>query len=104
GMVEHCDFVEQATLDGEDGRLRPDMVVRLPGGCAVVVAARVPLQGYLAAREATDDGARRAALGDHARQLRAHVDALARKAYWQQEQPAPPPVAVVGPGHAIHDV
>ena len=101
GMVEHCDFVEQATLDGEDGRLRPDMVVQLPGGGSVVVDAKVPLQGYLGALEATDDGARRAALGDHARQLRAHVDALARKAYWQQVQPAPELVVLFVPGEPI---
>src|SRR5664280_2951725 len=87
GMVEHCDFTEQTTCDGDNGRQRPDLLVRLPGGGSVAIDAKVPLQGYLQAVEAADEGARRLALQAHARQLRAHVDALARKAYWEQIKP-----------------
>jgi DNA recombination protein RmuC len=101
GMVEHCDFVEQVTLAGDDGRLRPDLVVKLPGGGSVVVDAKVPLQGYLAALDATDDTARRRGLADHARQLRTHIDALSRKAYWEQVQPSPDLVVLFVPGEPI---
>ena len=62
GMVEHCDFVQQMTLVGDERRLRPDLVVRLPGGRHVVVDAKVPLEGYLQAMEATSEDQRRARL------------------------------------------
>lgn len=111
GMVEHCDFVEQPTLGaatsgrdgtgGPGGRQRPDLVVRLPGGGSVVVDAKVPLLAYLQAHEATDEPARRAALAAHAKALRAHVDALAGKAYWQQVQPAPDLVVLFVPGEPV---
>jgi DNA recombination protein RmuC len=110
GMVEHCDFVEQPTLGatsgrdgggGQGGRQRPDLVVRLPGGGSVVVDAKVPLLGYLQAHEATDEPTRRAALAGHAKALRAHVDALAGKAYWQQVQPAPDLVVLFVPGEPV---
>jgi DNA recombination protein RmuC len=101
GMVEHCDFVEQVTVDRDDAKLRPDMVVRLPGGGSVVVDAKVPLQGYLASIDTADEAARRQALVDHARQLRSHIDALSRKAYWQQVQPAPELVVLFVPGEPI---
>lgn len=108
GMVEHCDFVEQPQGCGNGdgagdgaGRLRPDLVVRLPGGGSVVVDSKVPLEAYLRALEAPDETARRAAMAHHARQLRAHVDALARKAYWQQFQPAPELVVLFVPGEPL---
>jgi DNA recombination protein RmuC len=89
GMAEHCDFETQVVTAGEDGdgasvRLRPDMVVRLPGGRSVIVDAKAPLLAYLDATKATDDRERARLLRLHAAQLRAHVDALARKAYWEQ--------------------
>jgi DNA recombination protein RmuC len=89
GMVDHCDFFEQVSITTEDGRLRPDMVVRLPGGKSVVVDAKAPLQAYLDAHEATDEETRKARLEDHARQVRTHLADLGRKAYWEQFQPAP---------------
>jgi DNA recombination protein RmuC len=101
GMVEHCDFVEQPSFPSPDGVLRPDVVVRLPGGGSVVVDAKVPLQGYLAVLDALDEPARRQALVDHARQLRTHVDALSRKAYWERVQPAPELVVLFVPGEPI---
>lgn len=100
GMVEHCDFETQVTTSGEGGegetrRLRPDMVIRLPGGRAVIVDAKAPLTAYLDANIATDDRDRVRLLRAHAAQLRVHVDALARKAYWEQLGPGTTPEFVV---------
>ena len=90
GMVEHCDFVLQATSIDEEGRmLRPDLVVKLPGGKNVVVDAKAPLQAYLAGLEAEDDDVRRLALQDHARQVREHIQKLGGKSYWRQFSPTP---------------
>jgi len=84
GMLEHCDFTEQQTIQGDDGRLRPDLIVKLPGGQRLVVDAKVPLAAYLDALESRDEAARRGHLVAHARQLRNHVAQLARKSYWDQ--------------------
>src|SRR6185503_11622572 len=70
GMVEHCDFEEQQTLSADERRIRPDVVIRLPGGKHVVIDAKVPLDAYLHALDAPDEDARRALLADHARQVR----------------------------------
>ncbi len=103
GMVAHCDFEEQVTVPGEDGtgQRRPDMVVRLPGGRQVVVDAKVPLQAFLEAAEAEDERERRVRLAAHARQLRAHVDDLSKKAYWQQFERSPDLVVAFVPGDAL---
>lgn len=84
GLSSHCDFVEQVTLSGEDGQLRPDMVVNLPGNKQIVIDAKAPLSAYLEALEATDDFTRREKLKDHARQVKSHIIALSSKAYWDQ--------------------
>ena len=90
GMVAYCDFVEQATVSDNDGRLlRPDLVVRLPGGKNVVVDAKAPLHAYLDALEASDDDVRRLKLQEHARQVRDHIVKLGGKSYWRQFTPAP---------------
>lgn len=81
GMLEHCDFALQQTVPGEDGRLRPDMLVRLPGNKVVVVDAKTPLTAYLNAMEATDEQERASQLAQHARQVCAHVDQLAERDY-----------------------
>ncbi len=81
GMQEHCDFTEQHTVQGDEGRLRPDLIVRLPGNKTVVVDSKAPLSAYLDAMEATDDARRGAELDKHASQVRTHVEALSRKDY-----------------------
>ncbi|HEY0707937.1 MAG TPA: DNA recombination protein RmuC, partial [Polyangia bacterium] len=80
GMVENCDFAQQVTLVGDEKRLRPDLIVHLPGGRQVVVDAKVPLEGYLQAMEATNDVDRRARMGEHAAQVRSHLQKLSSKA------------------------
>jgi DNA recombination protein RmuC len=89
GMLPYCDFAEQVTATTEDGRLRPDLVVRLPGGKQVVVDAKVPLTAYLDSIEANDDAVRAQKLADHARQVRDHLAKLSQKAYWQQFADSP---------------
>lgn len=89
GMIHHCDFVEQKTIQGEDSRLRPDLIVRLPGGKTVVVDAKVPLSAYLDAREARDENARRDYILQHAKQLRKHVGELSDKSYSDQLPSSP---------------
>ena len=89
GMLPYCDFAEQVTTTTEDGRLRPDLVVRLPGGKQVIVDAKVPLTAYLDAIEAKDDAVRAARFADHARQVRDHIAKLSQKAYWQQFADSP---------------
>ncbi|MET0939712.1 MAG: DNA recombination protein RmuC, partial [Gaiellaceae bacterium] len=79
GMVEHCDYVRQATVSDEERTLRPDLVVRVPGGKHVVVDAKAPLAAYLDAFETTDDDERARHFADHARQVRDHVTKLAAK-------------------------
>jgi DNA recombination protein RmuC len=102
GMLHRCDFDEQATLRDPDGRtVRPDLVVRLSGGRTVVVDAKVTLAAYLEAAEATDDGVREQRMTAHAAHLRAHVDRLAEKAYWQQLDDAPEFVVLFVPGEAF---
>ena len=89
GMVMHCDFVEQSTIQGDDGRLRPDLIIRLPGGKTVVVDAKVPLSAYLDAKDARDENSRRDLIDQHARQLRKHVGELSDKSYADQLASSP---------------
>jgi DNA recombination protein RmuC len=100
-MAEHCDFTEQHSVDTADGRFRPDLVVRLPGGRTVVVDAKAPLSAYLEAVEATDEPRRTALLVDHARQVREHVLALSRKSYWEPLRPTPEFVVLFLPGESF---
>ncbi|HEY6473858.1 MAG TPA: DNA recombination protein RmuC [Acidimicrobiales bacterium] len=101
GMLEHCDFEEQKTVAGEDGAIRPDMVVRLPGGGQVVIDSKVPLDAFLQYIEADDDESRRVLLEKHAKQLRTHVDQLAKKEYWRQFDRSPEFVVAFIPGEPL---
>jgi DNA recombination protein RmuC len=101
GMTHHCDFTEQASAAGEDGLVRPDLVVRLAGDKNIVVDSKVSLAAYLEAAAADDDAVRSARLDAHARHLRDHVDRLAAKTYWQAFSPAPEFVVLFIPGEAF---
>jgi len=101
GMLPHCDFDEQLTINGNEGRLRPDLIVRLPGGKNVIVDAKTPLQAYLEAVEATDEDLRRAKLIEHARQIRVHVEKLSSKQYWDQFESTPDLVVMFLPGETF---
>ena len=97
GMIEYCDYVSQASASTEDGILRPDLVVRIPGGKHVVVDAKAPLAAYLDAFETSDEETRERHLRDHARQVREHVTKLSAKGYWRQFDPAPDVVVMFLP-------
>jgi DNA recombination protein RmuC len=101
GMVSYCDFAEQETITGETGRLRPDLVVKLPGGKNVVVDAKTPLQAFLDAFETTNEEARRTCLANHARQVRDHMKTLAGKNYWEQFEATPEFVVMFLPGETF---
>lgn len=101
GMLEYCDFDEQSTTATETGRIRPDLLVRLPGGRTVVVDAKAPLEAYLDAQDAHDDATREQKLADHARQVRDHMTKLGAKSYWDQFQPSPEFAVMFLPGEAI---
>jgi DNA recombination protein RmuC len=101
GMLAYCDFVEQVTVNADDRSLRPDLVVRLPGGRNVVVDAKTPLQALLDAAEALDENERAARLQDYARHVREHMTKLGGKAYWQQFSPTPDFVLMFLPGESF---
>ena len=102
GMLDYCDFVEQVRVESEDGRLQPDLIIRLPGDKTIVVDAKSPLAAYLDASDANcEDGARDLLLKKHARQVREHMIKLGGKAYWNQFQPAPDFVVMFLPGETF---
>lgn len=98
GMVEHCDFNEQVQHAGDEGVIRPDMIVRMPDQRELVVDVKTPLDAYLEAVEAKDDTQQKLALQRHARNLREHIRKLASKAYWDQFQRSPDFVILFIPG------
>jgi DNA recombination protein RmuC len=102
GMAAHCDFFEQAAADAGERRLRPDMLVRLPNGRAIIVDAKAPLQAYLQAHDASDDATRAAALEQHAAQIRAHARALAQRAYQEHFEGSAEFVVLFLPGEAFY--
>jgi DNA recombination protein RmuC len=101
GMLDHCDFITQTTVSGEEGRLRPDLLVKLPAGKTIVVDAKTPLEAYLRAIEAEDEPSRKARFADHARQVRTQILALGRKSYWEQFDHAPEFAVLFLPGECF---
>ncbi|HYO15236.1 MAG TPA: DNA recombination protein RmuC [Thermoanaerobaculia bacterium] len=101
GMTAWCDFATQATVETEDGRLRPDLVIRLPSDKNIVIDAKAPLDAYLDALDALDEEGRKAKLREHARQIRSHLTKLAMKSYWTQFEPAPEFVVLFLPGETF---
>jgi len=102
GMMEHCDFDQQPTIFTEGGRLRPDMTINLPGGRSIVVDAKAPLEAFLDAQSATDDGVRSGKLADHVRQVKDHVTKLGAKSYWDALPSSPELVVLFLPAEAIY--
>ena len=100
-MLEHCDFDQQPTAVRRCGRLRPDLVVHLPGQHSIVVDAKVPLEAFLDAQMATDEGVRSGKLADHVRQVKDHVAKLGAKGYWEQFPSSPDFVVLFLPAEAI---
>lgn len=101
GMSSRCDFVEQTTVEGEDGRLRPDMIVRLPGSREIVIDCKAALDAFLDAAAAADDDARRLCLQRHCQQVRSRARELSAKSYWTQFKRAPEYVVMFLPGEAF---
>jgi DNA recombination protein RmuC len=110
GMLQRCDFDEQPPLQGDNGRLRPDLIVHLPGGKEIVVDAKSPLEAFLDAQNASDEDVRAGRLQAHARQVRDHMDRLGSKAYWEALATSPEFVVMFLPGETLfstalqHDV
>jgi DNA recombination protein RmuC len=101
GMSDHCDFDEQVTVGSEAGRIRPDMVVRLPGGRQIVVDTKTPIDAYLTAMSAETEEARKGSMEEHAKQMRRHMEDLARKEYWKQFEQTPELVVMFIPGESF---
>jgi DNA recombination protein RmuC len=102
GMLQYCDFVEQETVVTSDGRIRPDVIVRLPGNRTIVIDAKVPFDAFYESISTTDDVIRSAKLKDHARLVRAHIGALSKKSYWESVQPTPEFVLLFLPGETFY--
>lgn len=98
GMLEYCDFSQQETIDIDGGRLRPDLIVRLPGDKRIIVDAKAPLDAYLEAIETTDEAVRNQKMMLHARQVRHHINELGKKGYWEQFIQSPEFVILFLPG------
>lgn len=102
GMLQYCDFVEQETVATEDARIRPDLIIRLPGNRTIVVDSKVPFEAFYESIATTDETVRLAKLKEHARLVRTHINSLSRKSYWELVQPTPEFVLLFLPGETFY--
>jgi DNA recombination protein RmuC len=102
GMIDQCDFLEQQSVTTSEGRLRPDLIVRLPGGGTIVIDAKSPFDRYLLAMETPDDATKKLHLAEYAIQIRGHMSALSSKIYWDQFKPTPEFVFMFLPGESFY--
>ena len=102
GMLQYCDFDEQTTVATDDGRIRPDVIIRLPGNRTIVIDAKVPFDAFYESISTTDDEVRSARLKDHARLVRTHIGSLSKKSYWESVQPTPEFVLLFLPGETFY--
>jgi DNA recombination protein RmuC len=102
GMLQYCDFDEQTTVVTDDGRIRPDVIIRLPGNRTIVIDAKVPFDAFYESISTKDDAIRSARLKDHARLVRTHIGSLSKKSYWESVQPTPEFVLLFLPGETFY--
>lgn len=102
GMLQYCDFVEQESVITEDVRIRPDVIVRLPGNRTIVIDSKVPFDAFYESISTSDDEVRSIKLKEHARIVRTHILALSRKSYWESVQPTPEFVLLFLPGETFY--
>src|SRR5882724_11184768 len=102
GMLQYCDFVEQESVATEDSRIRPDLIVRLPGNRTIVVDSKVPFDAFYESISTTDEEVRASKLKDHARLVRTHIGSLSKKSYWESVQPTPEFVLLFLPGETFY--
>ncbi len=101
GMIPYCDFSEQQSQDAEEGKLRPDLIVKLPGNKNIIVDAKAPLKAYLDSLDSADENQKAILLKEHARHIRAHITRLSAKAYWEQFDATPEFVIMFLPGETF---
>jgi DNA recombination protein RmuC len=102
GMLQYCDFDEQTTVVTDEGRIRPDVIIRLPGNRTIVIDAKVPFDAFYESVSTKDDEVRSARLKDHARLVRTHIGSLSKKSYWESVQPTPEFVLLFLPGENFY--
>ncbi|MCI0502546.1 MAG: DNA recombination protein RmuC [Fusobacteria bacterium] len=102
GMIKYVDFVEQHSTDSDSGKLRPDMIVKLPGKKCIVIDAKTPLAAYLNMVEAKDEDTRLRYLKEHGNQVKTHINQLSNKAYWDQFEESPEFVVLFLPNEALY--
>ena len=102
GMLQYCDFIEQETVNTEESRIRPDLIVRLPGNRTIVVDSKVPFDAFYESISTSDDEVRANKLKEHARLVRTHISSLSRKSYWEAVQPTPEFVLLFLPGETFY--